>query len=259
MAGKTNAFGMAILVVLVLLAQACTGLAGTAPTATSAPTLTPVPPTATVPPTETTVPTSTPNLAATMVMENILSKIQEYVDAGYLPSTKGEVQDLSDDTVEVAKLNYLKFDFAGYEQKVKNFAVWTDLAVSSASTVNYPEYSGCGFTFHLAESGDAYTAMVTKDQVLLTSCRNGFCQELGKTKGKGRLNYSDQMKVHMELIVNDVNAYVLVDHELIGQYTLSSDFLTDAGYMGYSVISGTNKDYGTRCEFSDGKIWLPGD
>ncbi len=252
---KVHFRALVILAVLMVLAQACSGSAAQSPTA--APTFTPVPPTATVPPTSTTEPTATPNLAATQAMNDILTQVQKYVDAGYLPSTQGEVADLSDGSLEMAKTNYLDFQDAGYEEKVKNFAVWTDLKINSAAPVNYPEYSGCGFTFHFDESGDSYTAMVTKDQVLLTACRNHSCYELGKTKGSGRLNFSDAVDAKLELIVNDVNAWVRVDDQLIGQYTLSSDYLTEPGYLAYTIISGTNKDYGTRCEFSHGKLWLP--
>lgn len=246
-----------IMVIIIFASLACSGLTGAAPTATSAPTLTSEPPTATVAPTLTPRPTSTPNIAATQEMEDAMTKVGNYVERGYLPSGQGELWDLDDASFDMAKINYLDFQFAGYEEKIKDFAVWTDLKVSSAAAVNYPEYSGCGFTFHLQDNGDAYTAMVTKDRVLLTSCRNTSCWEVGKTRGSGRLSYGNQLKATMELIVNDVHSYVLVDGQLIGEYTLSSDLLTDPGYFAYAIISGTNQDYGTRCEFANTKLWVP--
>ena len=60
----------------------------------------------------------------------------------------------------------------------------------------------------------------------------------------------------MELIVNDTQAYVLVDGEFIGEYTLSTDRLLDPGYLLYSIISGTNKDYGVRCEMTNSNLWI---
>ncbi len=252
--GKTRV--LALVLVLIVFSISC-GLGAGPATPTSAPTATSNPPTATIPPSATPKPTATPNLAATQAMDDILTKIKGYVADGYLASDQGEVVDLDDASLTMAKLNYLDIQDTGYQHRVKDFVVWTDLTVDSAAVVNYPEYSGCGFMFRLQDNGDAYTAMVTKDRVLLTSCRSSHCYELGKTRGTGRLQYENEVKAHMELIVNDVSAYVLVDNQLIGEYSLSTDFMTDPGFFAYTIISGTNKDYGTRCEFKNSQLWLP--
>ena len=91
----------------------------------------------------------------------------------------------------------------------------------------------------------------------MTSCRNHTCREVGKTRGSGRLSYEGDFSANMELIVNDTDVHFLVAKQSIGEYTLSSDYLTDPGYVAYSIISGTNKDYGTRCEFSNAGLWIP--
>ena len=124
-------------------------------------------------------------------------------------------------------------------------------------SVNYPQYSGCGFVFRQKENGDAYTAMVIKDRVLMTSCRNGRCYEVGKTHGTGKLGFPEQFEADVELIVMDLNATVLVDGQSVGEYSLSQDFLTDPGYFGFSIVSGTNRDFGTRCDFSNSGMWVP--
>jgi hypothetical protein len=60
----------------------------------------------------------------------------------------------------------------------------------------------------------------------------------------------------MELIVNEDHAYVLVDHEFIGEYTLLSEKMLDPGYVLYSMISGTNAGFGTRCEITNAGLWV---
>jgi hypothetical protein len=49
---------------------------------------------------------------------------------------------------------------------------------------------------------------------------------------------------------------VLVDDNLIGEYTLSQSQPL-RGKLGLTVLSGTNKDYGTRCEMTDLHAWIP--
>ena len=44
------------------------------------------------------------------------------------------------------------------------------------------------------------------------------------------------------------------DGEVVGEYTLSQSRSLD-GFIGLALLSGTNKDYGTRCEVSDLHVW----
>ena len=48
----------------------------------------------------------------------------------------------------------------------------------------------------------------------------------------------------------------VVDGELIGEYTLSQSKPL-RGDLALTVLSGTNKDYGTRCEVTDLRVWTP--
>jgi hypothetical protein len=253
-----NRFGpiwcASLLLVLVMLA--CNTLAAPAPTAISTYTAAPLP-TEAKQVGQVVSPTEAPVATETQQTSDQQARIQKYVDAGYLSSDQGNINPLTDGSFDLAKLNYLMIKDAGFEEKTRDFAAWTHVKLSSAAPVNYPEYSGCGFTFRLIDNGDSYRAMVTKDRVLMAVCRNTRCTEVGKTKGSGRLSYDNNFEADVELVVNDTSAHVLVDGQSIGDYTLSGDYLTDPGYVAYTVISGTNKDYGTRCEFSKGGLWTP--
>lgn len=252
-----------VLLVFVIALQACSSPAPATPTATIAPpTDTPFPSpttTNTAKPTNTPKPTKTPNLAATQVMEAALANVQKYNENGYLPTTDGKLFALEDYHRDMAQINYLDYGFAGFENKIQNFAVWADVSWTSAGPVHAPEYSGCGFTYRYNESnGDAYTAMLTNDSVLLTYCDSSIrkCGRLGKTRGKGTLDLDNPASAHFEFIVFDEHAYALVDGEFIGEYTLSLSRLTGPGYFLYSIISGTNKDFGTRCEITNANLWV---
>ncbi len=242
---------------LLIVSVACGGQGAPA---TVAPTDTSAPPTSTSRPTSTPRPTATPNIAATKEMEDAQANVKKYVDSGYLASTEGTLYSLDDFQQELAKMHYLDIGGAGYDDKVKDFAVWADIKEESAASVNYPEFSGCGFVFHFADNGDQYYSLLTKDSVLMAYCLatgGGQCGRAGKTKGTGTVKLGSPYEAHFEFIVSGTHAYALVNGEFIAEYTLFSDKITNAGYFGYGMISGTNKDYGTRCEITNAKLWVP--
>jgi len=244
---------------VLLLSTACATAAPAAPAATATSTTIPATATATTRPTSTPRPTATPNLAATQEAKADQAVLQKYLDSGYISSTQGIVYGLTDNTREMAQRNYLDYDLSGYKDVVTDFAAWADLKWSSASDVHYPEFSGCGFGFRMKNNGDAYTAMLTNDSVFVTWCFQALkgCGRVGKSSGKGTVKLGNPAEAHFEFILTGGRAHALVDGELIADYTLFQDRLTDPGYFTYSIISGTNKDYGTRCSITNGKLWVP--
>jgi len=252
-------FAAALVVAFAMLA--CAGLSAPTQTPSSPPvTNTSLPaPTETARPTFTPLPSATPDFAATKEVSDAQAKIQSYVDAGYLSSTDGKLFALDDYSREMAKINYLDYDLTGYNDLVQDFAVWADFKMQSARPVGYPEYSGCGFSFRIDPNNyDGYTAHITNSSVLLTYCSHVThkCGRIGKTRGTGTLNLPNPAEASMELIVHDTQANVLVNGQFIGEYTLFTDKLTAPGYLLYSIISGTNADYGTRCEATNGHLWV---
>jgi hypothetical protein len=79
---------------------------------------------------------------------------------------------------------------------------------------------------------------------------------VGKTRGSGHVKFDNPAEADFTLIVKGAYAYILVDGELFGEYTLSQSRILK-GDIGLTVLSGTNKDYGTRCEMSNIHVWTP--
>lgn len=247
-------------VVLVLVSVAC-GAATVLTTETPAPTTVPsatAPPTAS--PTSTPKPTATPNIEATKEVQEAQQRIAGYVEAGYFQSAKGTLYTLDNLQKELAKQHYLDIASAGYPDKVKDFAVWADIKEESASTVNYPEFSGCGFVVRIQDNGDDYYALLTKDSVVMAYClvrHGGTCGRVGKTRGTGNVDLESPFEARFEFIINGMHAYALINSNFVAEYTLFADKVTEPGYFGYGMISGTNRDYGTRCTIENAKLWIP--
>ena len=124
---------------------------------------------------------------------------------------------------------------------------------SWSSAIENPNPSGCGFAFDVSENG-AYAAFVDKSRIFFVDSQG---HELGKMRGSGRLSLSLPGEVDFTLIVNNNGhkAYAIVDDKLIGEYSINQDDVI-SGPVGYSILSGTNKGFGTHCEITNASVWV---
>jgi len=214
-------------------------------THTPTPTLTPTP-TYTLTPTITPSPTATPNLVATQQYETFFSKLQKYVDAEYISTTNGKYQNLGDHSLSLAKQGYFQWGMNGVN--VKNFIVRSDVTMQTASrTISR---SGCGFVFSRMRGASG------ESQIMLFLGQNGTAYSVmdGYEMHK---NYYDIVpnpgEVELTLIVDGDKARLLVNDRAMIKWAPLRDITTD---WGYSLISGSNEDFGTKCEFRNIDYWI---
>jgi hypothetical protein len=232
--------------VLALVAAACS-VAAPEPTAT--PTAT-VPPTKTPRPTSTPRPTRTPDHAATKQygdFQTLLSGLQE---DGYIESTEGRIMELDPFTESWAQINW--YQWWPVTHTNGDFAFSGHLEWSTASRT--PEDSGCGIVFGAQGNEDHYSVFLTNKRILFLMARGTYAYEVGKTSGSGRADFENPASADLIVTVKGQSSYVLVDGEAT-QYTLSAD-QTTRGDFALSLLSGTNKDYGTRCRMTDMMLWI---
>lgn len=242
-----------ILVLLLMFLVGCSSAVQPTPTPTVIPaTDTPLPtPTKTTRPTSTPKPTATPNLAATQKVDDFYSVFQTFEEEGYIESKDGAIFELEPFEEEWAQIGWYRW--VEYNDTVTDFLVKAHFKWSTASST--PETSGCGFVFGIQENGDHYSVFVDQSRILFLMKRGSKNYLVGKTSGSGRTDFSNPAEADFALAVNDQKAYVSVDGDFT-VYTLSLD-QTTTGHYGQTVLSGTNKDYGTRCEMSDVMMWAP--
>ena len=256
------------LLILGLVSLAC-GISfdvGGAPTSAPPPTQMqqqPIAPSNTIPPQPTVAipPTSTPEPQPTVEPEQSTSQVpadfqkvvERYYKKGYLSSTKGEYHQLEDFSQDWAQINFYDLTDTGFSPEY--FLVTAHFEWQSA--IRNPDPSGCGFGFH-KQGNDTYLFFVDKDTVLLgtwNGVTNSWTQ-IGTTSGSGWVGLSNPGTADVALIVNQKKAYVLVNDQFTGSYTLDTDWLTGPGDLAYSILSGTNKDYGTRCNMTKVNLWI---
>lgn len=203
-------------------------------------------------PTDTPRPTATPNVAATLHMGELQAEAREYFERGYLDSTEGQFREYDDFEVEWAQINWYQWQLL--PDTVSDFYLQAHFEWSSAS--QSPDVSGCGFVFGVQEDSDHYAVILDKSQVLHVISNGSGTRPMGVTRGTGRVDIEEPAEADFTLIVNDGSSYVLVNDRLIGEYTLSQSQPPN-GRLGLTVLSGTNKDYGTRCRMTDLHAWIP--
>lgn len=249
----------ALLIVASLLLSSCAAAATPQPTPTNTPlppTVTPKPtvtatPTSTPKPTVTLTPTITPNATATQRAADFTAKVNEYHDAGYISTTDGIYLPIPDFTRAVAKINYYIWYPTGLSPT--DFVMKSDVAWDSASSA--ADSSGCGFVFRTQENGDDYMLFVSLKGFVEMSYFLAEKSSYAKSMGRGNYGKASQSgKATITLIAEGNKFQVLVNDKLIKVFTGFEGKLTSGG-LAYTVVSGTNKSFGTQCKFTNTELW----
>jgi hypothetical protein len=185
-------------------------------------------------------------------MDDLKTEAQDYFDRGYLTSVDGRFREYDDFEVEWAQLNW--YQWLPLTDTVSDFYLTAHFKWESA--YRNADISGCGFIFALQPNDDHYAVFLDRARILFLMSNGSGVRELGKTRGSGTVKIEEPTEADFALIVKDAYAYVLLNDEVIGEFTLSQSQPL-RGRLGLTVLSGTNKDYGTRCEMTNLHAWIP--
>lgn len=251
---------MSFIIILIFVSIACTNLQPTPiPTNTPEPSSTAtetVAPTATQTPrpSATPRPTQTPNLTATKRAEERNAEAQKYFEKGYLVTIDGKFRELEDFSYDWAQLGFYRRFLV--QDSVDDFFLSAHFKWDSA--FRNSDTSGCGFIFDVQPNNDHYAVFLDRQRVLFLITDNtvGFSKPVTPTRGTGIVKFDYPAEADFTLIVKGAYAYVLVNGEVVGEYTLSQS-RPQEGAIGLTVLSGTNRDFGTHCEMTNLHLWQP--
>lgn len=242
-----------LLIIVALFLNGCSFGATPEPTTTPSPTHTPtLTSTATPKPTKTPLPTKTPNLAATQEIEKWYAEIQQYHEKGYIGTNEGKIKKLSNFQEFWAQIDW--YTTWLMDEVVEDFVFSAHYRWSS--DIATPNISGCGLVFAIQDDGSDFSVFLDKSQILFLRTEYGHGYRVGITRGSTTVKISEPTEADFTIIVYDYYSYILVNGEVVAEYTLpqSKDI---RGELGVSILSGTNKGYGTMCEMSDVRLWTP--
>lgn len=255
---------------VILVLSSCSTLTPLAtPTDAPAPTVTAaVTATNTPPPSFTPRPTRTPYLTGTAraIIAKTEAKIEfdrreeqteKYYALGYLSTTRGTYRKYEDFSEEWAQLGW--YYWWPRNDIAANFYMSAHFKWSSA--YRNADVSGCGFIFGLQENSDRYAVFLDRSVIEFLSADGDavYADRLGLTRGTGRVDFNnpadEPVEADFTLIVNNFYAYVLVNGDVVGEYTLPQS-KPYKGWLGLTLLSGTNRDFGTRCEMTNIYAWI---
>ena len=211
-------------------------------------------PTRTPRPSPTPRPTRTPNLAVTQHVKELNAEVQGFYDKGYLTTTDGSFTEMEDFSYDWAQLGW--YNWLPLKDSASDFFLSAHFKWDSA--FKNSDISGCGFIFDLQPNDDHYAVFLDRSKIffLITDHAHGYSKPMSPTRGTGRVKFDYPAEADFTLIVKGAYAYVLVNGEVVGEYTLAQSRSLQ-GDLGLTVLSGTNRDYGTHCEMTNLHLWVP--
>jgi hypothetical protein len=187
---------------------------------------------------------------ATAWAEPMLEQLEMLQEDGVLLSTDGEYIPLADFDESWAQLNWYRWWRTDFEPE--RYAVYAETSWSSASDKANWFSSGCGFVIGEQDEDNHHVIYLGLDgYVYLSRVNKGDYRNIAK-EYYGKVSVPDG-DANVLLVVLDDKVHYYVNGTKVLQAT---DNLLEQGGLGLTLLSGTNKDYGTRCEMTDIGLWI---
>lgn len=176
--------------------------------------------------------------------------IQKLANDGAVGATTGNYYRLPDFDQSEARLGYLRGWYTDYE--AQNFVLSANTAWNSASTsANWPD-SGCGVIFSLTDDANYYYSYLGLDgYVRLGRITNGEAKLQAQDR-YGKVSIPDGEAKIMLVVYGQRVKYYVNDQPVMDTYAAA----IKPGPIAMTLLSGTNKDYGTRCQMTDVDLWI---
>ncbi len=193
--------------------------------------------------------TATAVAQATAQAADMYSQVEKLKSEGILQSTAGSYHLLEDFQKEWAQLNWYQWWNTGYQPA--DFVLRTHTTWESASRTANWFAAGCGFVFRAKDENNHYMIFLALDNnVYMRGYVDGKYREFGKSYA-GRLDHMKGEADIMLVVQGDRFVYYVNGQKVFDQRNSE----LSEGDLGLTLNSGTNKDFGTRCEMTHIELW----
>ena len=183
----------------------------------------------------------------------MLDRLLKLKADGAIQNTAGEYsrkESFYEDWAQINWYRYYPIMFWG-----KEFAIRTDVSWKSASeTANWFD-SGCGFVFSWRDNDNHYLAALTLDgKAHINRIHEGRFDRY-TSDYYGKLDIPSGT-AELMLVVTEDWIQLYVNGERVTRMTYTNN---EGGLLAYTVLSGTNKGFGTRCIMENVDLWMFGE
>ncbi len=193
--------------------------------------------------------TSTAQASATNQAQPIANIVQDLYSSGYLTRTEGTYYRLPTFDQKWAQLRYYRWWYTDYSPT--DFVIRVDASWESDSDTADWWSSGCGFVFRYKDNENFYRARLGLDgYVYMVRYVNGIRASMGTSYygSVGKPNGSAELM----LVAEDTTFRFFVNGVLVHT---RQDMGIDRGRLAFTLSSGTNKGFGTRCLMENIDLW----
>lgn len=187
---------------------------------------------------------------ATSQAQPMFNLVKDLVDLGYVETTQGNYYSLPTFDESWAQIRWYIFYPTGFAPT--DFVLRAHTEWDSASQTPDPDTTGCGFVFredglpnhyliYLALDGNVYLTRTYKDDFALVDKR--YYGPMGIPEGEADI---------MLIVQGSIITYLVNGEVVMSVY----DEVLKSGNLDYTLISGTNRDYGTHCQISNIELWV---
>ena len=179
-------------------------------------------------------------------MDEIMNAdLQFLIDQGVISGIKEEYIPFEDISREFAQINY--FSWWNTDYAPTNFVIRSDVNWQSASdSANWP-FSGCGWVFGEKDSDNFHMAFLSLDGYGFLKKWVDGKEEVVVKQRYGNVDIPQGSAKLLLSVQNDRAAFYVNGEEMYNIY----DGNIDPGKLSFTVLSGTNSGFGTRCEWSN--------
>ncbi|MFN3308799.1 MAG: hypothetical protein ACK44E_06260 [Anaerolineales bacterium] len=179
--------------------------------------------------------------------------VEDLYNEGYIASREGTFTKLDDFTEAWAKLDWYQYWYQG-DERYANFILSFSAKMQSASDKANWHHAGCGLVFRHVDNDNHMFLIIAQNGIMSLRKRVKDLVYIVRDSKK----YSAQIpveKVYVTMIVDGMSVYIFADGTKVleAREPLLGSTLRE-GRLAFSVMSGTNKGYGTRCSMTN--IWL---
>ena len=174
-----------------------------------------------------------------------------YEDEGLISTNVGDYYYVDDFTDEWAQMYWYQWEYLA-DLEITDFVIRAKITWKSASDTPQWADSGCGFVFREQDTDNHMKANFALDgSVYITGIRNSNWLSYGK---KSFDRHSTSGTAYFTLAASGGDVTVMIDDSIV--HEARNVALTDPGYLAFVVVSGTNKGFGTRCEFEEIELFV---
>jgi hypothetical protein len=187
---------------------------------------------------------------ATGSARSLYDKVLELAGDGYLSTTDGEYHEISDFDKSWAQINW--YQWWHTDHSPRDFVIRADAYWDSASETANWFNSGCGFVFREKNADNHYLAFLAMDgNVRFARSVRGVWRNLGYSY-YGKLDIP-MGNAEIMLVVEGEWFTFFVNGEKVHS---RQDQGLHSGSLALTLLSGTNKSYGTRCRMTNIELWI---